>query len=299
MPGRQLIADRALQSNDVHSRARRKTAACSEGPPPWLTRLMRRSVRFLSADARRRDRCRHFGRLRRRLDAVLGRSRPRRSTCITTPARRSIWAQHFAFGYKHPPLTGWLFALWFSVFPHAQWAMNLLTVLTSAVGLAVGWRLLRDHLDRNRALLGLFALMLIPLYDVKAEVLNANTVMIPVWAAALLFYLRARRGLGQARCVLGRRVRQPHDARQILGGVFVRRHGGGGADRAGRAALLAFACAVPDGPGSRDRHRSASVVDADAKRRQRAVRRERGQSHAVLQPHWRSRRITSSARWPT
>jgi 4-amino-4-deoxy-L-arabinose transferase-like glycosyltransferase len=109
-----------------------------------------------------------------------------------------VWAQHFAFGYKHPPLTGWLFALWFSVFPRQQWAMNLLTVVTSAVALAVSWRLLRDHLDKNRALLGLFALMLIPLYDVKAEVLNANTVMIPVWAAALLFYLRARRGLGLA-----------------------------------------------------------------------------------------------------
>lgn len=107
-----------------------------------------------------------------------------------------VWAQHFAFGYKHPPLTGWLFALWFSVFPRQQWAINLLTVVTSAVALAVSWRLLRDHLDRNRALLGLFALMLIPLYDVKAEVLNANTVMIPVWAAALLFYLRGRRGLG-------------------------------------------------------------------------------------------------------
>jgi 4-amino-4-deoxy-L-arabinose transferase-like glycosyltransferase len=107
-----------------------------------------------------------------------------------------VWAQHFAFGYKHPPLTGWLFAAWFSVFPRQQWAMNLLTVATSAVALAVSWRLLRDHLDKNRALLGLFALMLIPLYDVKAEVLNANTVMIPVWAATLLFYLRARRGLG-------------------------------------------------------------------------------------------------------
>ncbi len=106
-----------------------------------------------------------------------------------------VWAQHFAFGYKHPPLTGWLFALWFSIFPRQQWAMNLLTVMTSAAALAVSWRLLRDHLDKNRALLGLFALMLIPLYDVKAEVLNANTVMIPVWAAALLFYLRARRGL--------------------------------------------------------------------------------------------------------
>ena len=106
-----------------------------------------------------------------------------------------VWAQHFAFGYKHPPLTGWLFKLWFSVFPRQQWAMNLLTVATSVVALSVSWRLLRDHLDKNRALVGLFALMLIPLYDVKAEVLNANTVMIPVWAAALLFYLRARRGL--------------------------------------------------------------------------------------------------------
>ena len=113
-----------------------------------------------------------------------------------------VWAQHFAFGYKHPPLTGWLFALWFSVFPRQQWALNLLTVTTSAVGLAVSWRLLRDHLDKNRALLGLFALMLIPLYDVKAEVLNANTVMIPVWAAALLFYLRARRGLAPLDAVL-------------------------------------------------------------------------------------------------
>ena len=44
-----------------------------------------------------------------------------------------VWAQHFAFGYKHPPLTGWLFALWFAVFPRQQWAMNLLTVMTSAV----------------------------------------------------------------------------------------------------------------------------------------------------------------------
>jgi 4-amino-4-deoxy-L-arabinose transferase-like glycosyltransferase len=107
-----------------------------------------------------------------------------------------VWAQHFAFGYKHPPLTGWLFALWFSAFPRQQWAVDLLNVTTNAVALAVAWRLLRDHLDKNRALFGLFALMLIPLYDVKPEVLNANTVMTPFWAAALLFYLRARRGLG-------------------------------------------------------------------------------------------------------
>ncbi|HXX03063.1 MAG TPA: glycosyltransferase family 39 protein [Xanthobacteraceae bacterium] len=108
----------------------------------------------------------------------------------------SVWAQHFAFGYKHPPMTAWLFKVWFALFPRQRWAMDLLTVTTCACGLAVAWRLLRDHLDKNRALLGLVALILVPLYDIKAEVLNANTVMIPFWAATLLFYLRARRGLG-------------------------------------------------------------------------------------------------------
>ncbi len=107
-----------------------------------------------------------------------------------------LWARNFAFGYKHPPLTAWLYIAWFAVFPRQDWAADLLNVVVVSAGLAVTWRLLRDHLDRNRALLGLFALMLIPLYDVKSAILNANTVMIPFWAAALLFYLRARRGLG-------------------------------------------------------------------------------------------------------
>ncbi len=107
-----------------------------------------------------------------------------------------IWSRHFAFGYKHPPVTAWAFALWFAVFPQQKWAVDLLIVVSDAVALAVTWRLLRDHLDKNRALLGLIALILVPLYTVKAEVLNANTVMMPFWAAALLYYLRARCGLG-------------------------------------------------------------------------------------------------------
>ncbi len=108
----------------------------------------------------------------------------------------ALWAHHFAFGYKHPPMTAWLFMLWFVVFPRQDWAADLLNVLVVAIGLGVTWRLLRDHLDKYRALLGLVALVLIPLYDIKTAILNANTVMIPFWAAALLFYLRARRGLG-------------------------------------------------------------------------------------------------------
>jgi 4-amino-4-deoxy-L-arabinose transferase-like glycosyltransferase len=108
----------------------------------------------------------------------------------------SLWAQNFALGYKHPPMTGWLFALWFAVFPRADWAAHLLYLTMAVATLAVAWRLLRDHLDRERALFGLAALFVVPLYTVKTAELNANTVMMPFWAAALLFYLRARHGLG-------------------------------------------------------------------------------------------------------
>jgi 4-amino-4-deoxy-L-arabinose transferase-like glycosyltransferase len=114
----------------------------------------------------------------------------------------ALWAQHFAFGYKHPPMTAWLFALWFAIFPHTDWAAHLLAVIICSVTLAVSWRLSRDHLDKYKALFGLAALSLIPLFTFKATELNANTVMMPFWAAALLFYLRARRGLGLWNAVL-------------------------------------------------------------------------------------------------
>jgi 4-amino-4-deoxy-L-arabinose transferase-like glycosyltransferase len=109
-----------------------------------------------------------------------------------------LWAQHFAFGYKHPPLVAWIFMLWFAVFPYQDWAADLLNVVVVATGLGVSWRLLRDHMDKYRALFGLVALVLIPFYDLKTAILNTNTVLIPFWAAACLFYLRARRGLGPA-----------------------------------------------------------------------------------------------------
>jgi 4-amino-4-deoxy-L-arabinose transferase-like glycosyltransferase len=108
----------------------------------------------------------------------------------------SLWAQNFAFGYKHPPLTAWLFRSWFALFPRTDWAVHLLAVTVVTAALAITWRLLRDHLDRNRALLGLAALTLVPLYTFLAPTLDANSVLMPFWPAALLFYLRARRGLG-------------------------------------------------------------------------------------------------------
>jgi len=114
----------------------------------------------------------------------------------------SVWAEKFAFGYKHPPMTAWVFILWFSVFPRADWAAYLLAVTTIAVTFMIIWRLLRDYLDTERALVGIAALMLIPLFTFQASRLNANTVIMPFWAAALLFYLRARRNLGIVDAIL-------------------------------------------------------------------------------------------------
>jgi 4-amino-4-deoxy-L-arabinose transferase-like glycosyltransferase len=111
-------------------------------------------------------------------------------------AEAALWAQHFAFGYKHPPMTAWLFGLWFAVFPRTDWAMHLNAVLLSAITLAIAWRTARDALDKNKALFGLAALSLIPLYTIKTAELNASTAMLPFWAAALWFYLRARRSFG-------------------------------------------------------------------------------------------------------
>src|SRR5487761_1366633 len=83
-------------------------------------------------------------------------------------AEAALWAQHFAFGYKHPPMTAWLFSLWFAIFPRADWAAHLLAVTIAAVTLAVSWRLARDHLDKYRSLFGLAALSFIPLFTFKA-----------------------------------------------------------------------------------------------------------------------------------
>jgi 4-amino-4-deoxy-L-arabinose transferase-like glycosyltransferase len=114
----------------------------------------------------------------------------------------SVWAQDFGLGYKHPPLQAWVFRLWFSIFPREIGSIHLLTVTMVAVTLAFVWRILRDHADPNRALLGTAVLTLGPLYTFLAQTLDANTLSMPFWAAASFYYLRARRGLGTGDALL-------------------------------------------------------------------------------------------------
>jgi 4-amino-4-deoxy-L-arabinose transferase-like glycosyltransferase len=107
----------------------------------------------------------------------------------------SVWARTFSLGYKHPPMMAWIFRAWLAVFPRTDWAAYLLAVVNLAATLSITWAILRDHLDKERALVGVAALILIPFYTFLASRLNANTVMMPFWAATVLFYLRARRNV--------------------------------------------------------------------------------------------------------
>jgi hypothetical protein len=89
-------------------------------------------------------------------------------------SEESLWSEQFSLGFKHPPLSAWIFKLWFMAFPRADWAAYLLAGTMVATMLAVIWRLLRDYVDRDRALLGIAALMFVPLFTFHAAKFNAK-----------------------------------------------------------------------------------------------------------------------------
>jgi Dolichyl-phosphate-mannose-protein mannosyltransferase len=103
------------------------------------------------------------------------------------------WSREPGLGYKHPPLGVWVVTVWFSVFPRADWAAHLLATTNAGVTLWICWKLFGDWLDETKRVVALAMLALIPLYTFQALIYNANTAMMPAWAAATLFFLRAWR----------------------------------------------------------------------------------------------------------
>ena len=104
------------------------------------------------------------------------------------------WSRDLSLGYlKHPPLAAWLVAAWFAVFPVTEWAYYLLAMLMPAVALWLAWKLSADYLDAEKRVVGLLLLMLVPFFNFHALKYNVNTVMMPLWAATTLAFLRSYR----------------------------------------------------------------------------------------------------------
>jgi 4-amino-4-deoxy-L-arabinose transferase-like glycosyltransferase len=104
------------------------------------------------------------------------------------------WSRDLSLGYlKHPPLAAWLVAGWFAVFPVAAWSYYLLAMLMPALALWFAWKLSADYLDIEKRVVGLLLLTLVPFFNFHALKYNVNTVLMPLWAATTLCFLRSYR----------------------------------------------------------------------------------------------------------
>src|SRR3954462_10796214 len=125
------------------------------------------------------------------------------------------WSRETDWGTpKHPPLGAWLVRAWFSVFPLADWAYYLFAMALATLALWIAWRVAARYLDAEKQVLGLALLTLVPFFNFHALKFNANTVMMPLWAATTALFLRsyetrrpavaALAGLAAAAAMLGK-----------------------------------------------------------------------------------------------
>jgi 4-amino-4-deoxy-L-arabinose transferase-like glycosyltransferase len=103
------------------------------------------------------------------------------------------WGMQFLGGYgRHPPLTGWIARIWYSVFPATNWASYALSMVMTAVSLFSIYLIGRRVLGLRRATLVVLAMMLYPLFiGAKADRFNNYQVLLAVLPFTVWLFLRA------------------------------------------------------------------------------------------------------------
>jgi 4-amino-4-deoxy-L-arabinose transferase-like glycosyltransferase len=103
------------------------------------------------------------------------------------------WGQQFLFGYgRHPPMTGWIAGLWYSVFPAANWASYALSQVTIGCSLISVYFIGERVLGRRRATLVVFAMLLYPIYiAAKSDRFNNAQVLLAILSLTIWLFLRA------------------------------------------------------------------------------------------------------------
>jgi 4-amino-4-deoxy-L-arabinose transferase-like glycosyltransferase len=107
-------------------------------------------------------------------------------------AEAYAWGQTFLGGYgRHPPMTGWVAGLWYSVFPAADWASYALSRVMTFVTLAALYFIARRVIGPRRALFVVLVMMLYPLFHTKGERFNNYQVLLALLPLLVLTFLIA------------------------------------------------------------------------------------------------------------
>ncbi|MCV9941131.1 glycosyltransferase family 39 protein [Boseaceae bacterium BT-24-1] len=100
------------------------------------------------------------------------------------------WGRELQLGYfKHPPLWAWICAIWFSVFPTADWAFYLLSVTNSTVGLIGVWMIAGRFVTGRERLAAVLLLELVPFFNFLAFNYNANSIQLSLWPWTAYIFL--------------------------------------------------------------------------------------------------------------
>lgn len=128
-------------------------------------------------------------------------------------AEAYAWGQSFLGGYgRHPPMTGWIAGVWYSVFPAADWASYVLSRVMTFVTLVALYFIARRVVSPRRALFVVLLMMLYPLFHTKGERFNNYQVLLALLPVLVLTFLIAYQkrtvlsgallGLAAAACTL-------------------------------------------------------------------------------------------------
>lgn len=102
-----------------------------------------------------------------------------------------VWGIEWQAGYaKHPPLSAWVTASWFRVFPHTDLAFFALSAVNVMVGLLGIIALAGRFVPRRLAVLAGLAMAVSPLYSNLAIKFNANAILLSVWPWTAYFFVR-------------------------------------------------------------------------------------------------------------
>jgi 4-amino-4-deoxy-L-arabinose transferase-like glycosyltransferase len=103
------------------------------------------------------------------------------------------WGMQFLGGYgRHPPLTGWIARVWYSVFPATHWSSYALSGVMIGISLGSIYLIALRVVGRRRATLIMFAMMFYPIFiGGKADRFNNYQVLLAVLPLTIWLYLRA------------------------------------------------------------------------------------------------------------